>query len=139
MKFFMLVAFLMTGLKVFAHGENKPGPHGGNVLMPGPFHTELLLVAEVATVWLLDMAFKNPTTENSQVTLTANNKDQSVSAECTNKKIFFECRFPQKISDYPWIKIKAVRKGVKGKEALYSLPLMFTGPASSPEDHSHHH
>lgn len=139
MKYFILTALLISSFTVFGHGENKPGPHGGSVQMPGSFHTELLLKSGMATVYLLDMSFNNPTTENSKVSLTVNNNSKSVSAECAAKKTFFECRFPHELSPITGIKLNAVRKGLKGKEAFYPLPLVFSKPASTQDDHSQHH
>lgn len=139
MKYFILTALLISSFNVFGHGENKPGPHGGSIQMPGAFHTELLLKPGMATVYLLDIAFSNPTTENSKVALTVIHNAKSVIVECTANKTFFECPFPQKLTPLTGIKINAVRKGLKGKEAFYPLPLLFSKPAPTQDDHSQHH
>jgi hypothetical protein len=42
---------LMSGVFAWGHGEDKPGPNGGYIQMPGAFHTELVPVS--------DKVFKN--------------------------------------------------------------------------------
>ena len=57
-------SLLLINSHLFAHGGNKPGPHGGKIKMPGMFHTELILNApNDFKVYLLDMKFKNPETD----------------------------------------------------------------------------
>lgn len=137
MTFFLTVSLFVMSLSVFAHGENKAGPHGGHIRMPGAFHTELVLESQVVRVYLLDMSFKNSTTENSKISLSALSKAGSIPAHCSEKKTFYECRFPEKISTYSKIKLTAQRKGLKGKEVHYPLPLKFKD-ASMDIDHSQH-
>lgn len=138
MKKFAFTALLIT-FTAFGHGENKPGPHGGQIRMPGNFHTELVVEGSTAKIYLLDMAFKNPITEKSSVIVTAEGKSGTVKPHCVEKKPFFECHFSQEVNKYSNVVIKAVRKGQKGKEAHYSLPLKFNSNAKPTEDHSHHH
>ncbi len=63
--FFAIVTTL--SLNVFAHGEDKPGPHGGFIRMPGAFHTEVVKEKEGYRVYLLDINWKNPSVLDSAV------------------------------------------------------------------------
>lgn len=137
MKNSAFLALLVT-LSAFGHGENKPGPHGGEIRMPGSFHTELVVEGSTAKIYLLDMAFKNPLTGKSSVTVSAEGKSVSVRPHCVEKKTFFECHFPQDLKNYISLLIKPVRSGQKGKEVRYALPLKFSSGANHTEDHSHH-
>lgn len=51
-----------------AHGENKPGPNGGYIRMPGAFHTEIVPNGKhKIKVYLLDIEWKNPSVINSKL------------------------------------------------------------------------
>lgn len=126
----LLSLLVMSSINAFAHGENKPGPNGGHIRMPGAFHTELVLNSQSAKVYLLDVSFKNPTTVNSQVTVLLQDKEIS----CVRKQDHFDCPIPAKLTHLSEIGVKAVRDGVIGREAKYPLPLSFTKST----DHSHH-
>lgn len=138
MKYFILSIILASSFTAFGHGENVPGPHGGSIQMPGPFHTELLITSDIVKVYLLDMAFKNPITENSNASLTVKSKTKSIAVACNAKKTFFECPLPIKASEVTEVKLNAVRKGLKSKEASYSIPLLFNRPASQAGHEQHH-
>lgn len=135
-----LCMFLVSGL-LYAHGENRPGPHGGHIRMPGAFHTELVLNQDSISIFLLDMGFKNPVIENSEVNVFGSTKKGVLKGNCHTHGSSFMCMFSEKISSLKSITIKAKRNGLQGKEAVYSLPLSF--PKSSQpvaqDDHSHHH
>ncbi|MCM2348623.1 MAG: hypothetical protein NDI69_01300 [Bacteriovoracaceae bacterium] len=132
----LLSLLVMSSISAFAHGENKPGPNGGHIRMPGAFHTELVLNSQSAKVYLLDVSFKNPTTVNSQVTVLLQDKEVS----CVKKQDHFACPIPAKLTHLAEIGVKAVRNGVVGKEATYPLPLSFekTNSPTPTTDHSHH-
>ena len=56
MKYLILFASIWTATNAFAHGEDKAGPHGGFIRMPGAYHTEVVPVSKnQAKVYLLDM------------------------------------------------------------------------------------
>ena len=40
--YLFLMAMLVSSILAFAHGEDKPGPHGGHIKMPANFHTEVI-------------------------------------------------------------------------------------------------
>lgn len=137
MKYIILSLFLVS--YAFAHGENKPGPHGGHIRMPGAFHTELLLQTHMAKVYLLDIGFKNPITKNSTIIMKVGSGQNLKQVACSEKFDYFECHIPD-IKAVKEIQVKAMRNGETGKEITYSLPLMVfkNNVPRSNDDHSNH-
>lgn len=137
MKYIILSMFLVS--YAFAHGENKPGPHGGHIRMPGAFHTELVLQSPMAKVYLLDIGFKNPTTKNSKLSMKVVSGQNLKEVSCSLKDVYFECHIPN-VEAVKEIQVKATRDGVAGKEITYSLPLVAfkNNVSTSTDDHAHH-
>ncbi|WP_413294200.1 hypothetical protein ACLSU7_03665 [Bdellovibrio sp. HCB185ZH] len=141
-KILLILAFAIAG-SVHAHGEDKPGPHGGHIKMPGPFHTELEIdPVQGAHIFLLDMDFQNPTVQNSSVTakFQAKGSKKTVEYKCgIMGGNHFHCVPQGKIAGKGQLKIKAVRENAVGNEVVYELPLLhFKNEASAKEDHSKH-
>lgn len=128
-----ILVLILTALAGFApisasaHGEDKPGPHGGQIRMPGAFHTELKLRDKRrVTLYLLDMEWKNPVTENSSLTVTfirAKAKLQK-DLDCKPAGAAFECSLPDKLS---WksgdeLRVLASRAGQTGIPVSYHYP-----------------
>lgn len=147
----VLTASVYRTSRAFAHGEDKPGPHGGYVQMPGAFHTELVLAdSNRYEVYLLDMEFKNPTTENSSVKTTftdAKNRVAEFTCEASGTK--FVCAVPKHMTGKGFdlrkeakakISLTATRGSSRGHKMTYELPLKHK---TTKEDHSghggHHH
>lgn len=129
----MLATFSLSGHQAQAHGEDKPGPHGGVIRMPGTFHTELVAHGDHLMVYLLDIRFKNPVTENSSVKI----KVADQTKECQAKKGFFECwGTGLDLNKHKKLELLTVRSGVVGKSAVYSWPLDFSQEAGA--GHQHH-
>lgn len=64
----ILISVFALVTNAFAHGENKPGPHGGAIQMPSGFHVEFVVRPDGNwEVYLLDINFKKATTKNSSV------------------------------------------------------------------------
>ncbi|MBX3021899.1 MAG: hypothetical protein KF799_09510 [Bdellovibrionales bacterium] len=108
--------------QAWAHGEDKPGPQGGFISMPGAFHVELVPVSEQQLkVYLLDLHWKNPTLKDSSIKLSHG----STSARCTERKDHFVCDFPMAVNlkEAGELKVDATREGQKGTTVRYSLPL----------------
>lgn len=102
----------------FSHGEDKPGPHGGFIKMPGAFHTEVVVVSKhQVKVYLLDMDWKNPTTEKSSVMV--NN------VNCKPDDKAFTCDLGKKVDLHKKgkLEVKATRQEQQGNMATYELPL----------------
>lgn len=110
-----LLSFVFSASGVFAHGENMPGPHGGEIRMPGNFHTEVVFVnSQELKVYLLDMQFKSPTTLNSKVSVGLNE-------ECKKEVEYFRCSIDESNTENGEISVKAVRDNQKGKVVKYKV------------------
>lgn len=112
-----------------AHGEDKPGPHGGAIRMPGAFHTEVVQINhQQIRVYLLDIDWKNPSTQNSTVdaSFMGTKKPQKDLAKCKPRQDFFLCDFNKKlnITKAGKILLTAEREGQKGAEVVYETPLV---------------
>lgn len=105
-----------------SHGEDKPGPNGGFIRMPGAFHTELILETKNRLkVFLLDMEWKNPSVVKSNVHILHNNK---LKAECKISENSYSCIFPKTVdlTKKGSLKVIATRENQKGNEVSYELP-----------------
>ncbi len=125
----LLGLFLSSNLipgVVWGHGENKPGPHGGHIRMPGAFHTELVMKSKKElNVFLLDMEWANPTTEGSSVKVILKSGTKESLLTCETAKDHFRCKTSKGVSmALPGkVEITANRKGASGGLAVYELPL----------------
>jgi len=129
-----LLALLIAPQGALAHGEDKPGPHGGEIRMPGPFHTELTQPHPGhLQIYLLDMEFKNPTIKNSEVSVKAIGKKGSQDVTCQTEKTYFNCMVDtKKTGELTQFEVKAKREGAQGNVAKYGA-----GTASK-DEHAHH-
>ena len=121
----ILMVVLSAGSLAMAHGEDKPGPHGGHIRMPANFHTEVVANQDGSyQVYLLDMQFQNSIVKNSQVKAYIKNINKKLDLKCEVKGTdHFLCVDPsaQKSGS---LMIKATRNGVVAKkDAEYKLPL----------------
>ena len=128
---------LLTGL-AWGHGEDKLGPHGGYIQMPGAFHTELVLDgSHKVRVYLLDFEWKNPSVRDSSVVLTLHGRGR-VRANCVKKDDHYACEFSPVVDlgKKGALVLEAKREKEKGKSVRYELPLALS---SSDKGHSQHH
>lgn len=134
MKLFALLALLPA--LGWAHGEEKPGPHGGHVKMPGAFHVELNVDKDQSLhIFLLDMEFKNPTVKDSQISVSAKEGKKSTAFNCTVMGTnHFHCVPAQKYSTKSELIVKATREKAVGNEVVYNLPLKEFTPKEAPHD-----
>lgn len=129
MKFYLFIFMTIFAGRAVAHGEDKLGPNGGYVRMPGVFHTEVVPVdSHQLKLFLLDVSWENPSIKNSKVNVKIGAK--KLAAKCLAKdKLYFLCTFPNKIDlskrDILWV--EAVREGKKGQMVKYDLPLALDG------------
>ncbi len=127
---FALFAFVscLTASAALAHGEDKPGPHGGFVRMPGTFHAEIVPIGNGSSidVYLLDLSNANATIQLSKVSLKLETKTATANVECKEGGDHFTCDLPAgtKLSEGE-ITLTAKRLGAQGSPAVYSLPLGF--------------
>ncbi|MDZ4726091.1 MAG: hypothetical protein SH817_08035 [Leptospira sp.] len=110
---------------LFAHGEHKPGPHGGEIRMPGAFHTEVSSYKDLGfKVYLLDINFENPISKDSYVQGKVLSKGKEIALKCSTHPDHFYCEFPKGISlNEGELILSPTRAGNKGAEAKYKLPL----------------
>ncbi|MDC0255841.1 hypothetical protein OAK75_13145 [Bacteriovoracales bacterium] len=112
MKLMIVLATLFMTVHLFAHGGNKPGPHGGKIKMPGMFHTELLIKNHhIFRVYLLDMKFENPVIEKSKVQYSFNGSDKVI---CEPTKSYFLCETKRVIKGHYTLKLFVKRNKMKG-------------------------
>jgi len=119
-----------------AHGESEPGPHGGEIRMPGAFHIEAVAVDDVLRVYLLDMQFENPQVADSSVTVSLRQNDKTQQLQCRSEdgSQRFVCRLPDGLElTTGELLLDASRGGVPGRTARYELPLMQGDDAGSSE------
>jgi hypothetical protein len=122
---------------VFAHGEEKLGPNGGYIKMPGAFHTEVVADSKnTLKVYLLDMEWKNPSVANSSVKASISGKP-ATQGKCEIKENFYLCQFAENVdlSRKAKLKINSQREGQKGMAISYSLPLKLDKGAVGHEGH----
>ncbi len=149
----LVIAIFFSYELSFAHGEEKPGPHGGHIRMPGAFHTELVVDKfSQFKIYLLDMEWKNPLVKNSSVQMKINDDKNLIQCEKFNN--YFQCQ-PTQIFDLNKpniISIIANRDGAIGSSAIYEFPLQVfhlpkntesikkeIHPKSNSHQHSGHH
>lgn len=128
----LVLATVAVSGRGFAHGDDRPGPHGGHVRMPGAYHTELVPFADKTgvKVYLLDISFADPVTEQSWVRLIYETEDATSVTECAVKDDYFECRLPTgaKLDTGKFV-ISSSRRGSRSTAAVYSLPLEYRNAA----------
>lgn len=144
--FIIIPTIILLAVSVtLAHGEDKPGPHGGHIRMPGNFHTELVADQNgVYRVYLLDMQFKNPIVINSDVETYIQKGKKKINLKCSVAGAeFFLCKTARPLKSGELV-INAKRDGVSASlGAQYKLPLKYfkkDDPENATEtmDHSKH-
>ena len=141
MKTLLTLILLTVSVKSFGHGEDKFGPNGGYLKMPGGFHTEVVPDKDgKIKVYLLDINFKSPVVKNSKVAATINNGTKK-DINCTAKRNHFLCETSKADLAKGTLSIVAERSTVKGAEAVYELPLTLakSGTEMKGDDHGSHH
>ena len=141
MKTLLTLILLTVSVKSFGHGEDKFGPNGGYLKMPGGFHTEVVPDKEgKIKVFLLDINFKSPVVKNSKVIAAINNANKK-DINCTAKRDHFLCETLKADLAKGTLSIVAERSTVKGAEAIYDLPLTLAKPGTEMkgDDHGSHH
>lgn len=122
MRMIVVWLILLISTRVSAHGEDKPGPNGGFISMPGPYHVEVVPLQErKVKVFLLDMAFGKPTVAESSVQV----KLAAISAKCSPRVDHFTCEFPEgtNLNRPGELTVESVRDRAKGNAVNYRLPL----------------
>lgn len=135
----LLLSTLLGILPValLAHGEDKLGPNGGYIRMPGGFHTEVKLAEKNLQIYLLDIQWKDPVTEKSKVEVEYKTPSGGAKLACRADQTFFSCELPKGFDKNTGkLLVMAERKGMKGARAEYDLPLKLL---NQKDEHSSHH
>ena len=132
MKNAISVFVLFLSVIATAHGEDKPGPNGGEIRMPGAFHTELKVSGREIWVYLLDMKFEKARTDKSSVEVEAmlpTDGATHVKLDCKPAKASEPPRFVCTHANYEpskgqTLKVRAKRGSQSGQEVSYLLPIL---------------
>lgn len=144
-KLFLLSALsLAFTFKALGHGEDRLGPMGGYLRMPGAYHTELIPTSnQEIRVRLLDINWQNPSVKNSAVSLWIPSSKTEITCASQAGDDFI-CPLPAKmdLKKKGRLVVRSVREGQKGNEAVYELPLKLSPvhqrrPKPQSTDHSH--
>ncbi len=123
--FFIFVMLLSSSLG-WGHGEDKPGPHGGFIRMPGAYHTEIVPDGtNKLKVYLLDVNWQNPSVKNSELSVSYQS-EKKIQAVCKIKgSDRYLCSFPKglDITKKGKLIVNSQREGQRGMEVFYDLPL----------------
>lgn len=110
---------------------NHAGPNGGEIKMPGIFHTEVFLDKQIVLrTYLLDGEIQNAVTDKSSVSAYVKRGVERLSLKCEAKQDYFAC-VPQaafEIKKGDKIIINANRQGQVGV-SVYNFPLKYSGKA----------
>lgn len=137
-----LLAIVFSSLfisEAISHGMDKPGPNGGFIQMPGPFHTEVVPDKDGSIhVYLLDIDFKNPMVDASSVNaeIRAGKKVSKLNCAVMGAT-HFHCLGDKTTLKTGKLYVTAKRTEYSG-EAVYDLPLKLPDAAAPTEDHSKH-
>ena len=123
-KYLTLAGIIFLSLLANAHGEDKPGPHGGHIKMPANFHTELVPEIDGSfRIYLIDLQFQNPSVQNSAVKVSLVSNKKKSSLNCFTMNDHFHCKGAKPFKKGTLI-ITATRNGTLATmDAKYSLPL----------------
>ena len=126
MKYLILVFMVAISLKALAHGEDKLGPNGGYIRMPGSYHTEVVPDGPAKfKIFFLDIAWKTQPLNNSSIEVSYKG-NKSAKAQCEAKeRNFFSCTLPKGIDLTKSGKLVVIsqHEKQKGNEVTYNLPL----------------
>lgn len=115
---------LLYGQFALSHGEDKLGPNGGFVRMPGAFHTEVVPGKGNFQVFLLDIEFKNPIVAESNVEFTLKQSGRETKETCKSERNYFVCSLAKGTSlQTGELEVKASRSNAVGGIVNYKLPL----------------
>jgi len=109
-----MIFILIMAKLAFAHGETSLGPRGGYIKMPANYHIELVDKGNELNLYLVDINYKDPKTENSSVLL----KSGKSTYRCKVKSDHFICPNPKKE-----FKAESVRNNTKGVDVVFRFPL----------------
>lgn len=115
----IVCSLLFISSIALAHGDDKPGPHGGKIDMPGAFHTEIVKKENGFLVYLLDMDFANPSVKDSQVQATLKSAGKTQTLVCKTEKDYFFCT--ARVPKSGELSVKATREKAAGNEVIFKF------------------
>lgn len=119
----IIAALSIYSINAFSHGEDKAGPHGGYVRMPGAFHTEVVKEGDGLRVYLLDINWKNPSVKDSSVEAVIKTGKTTDVLNCEKEKDSYLCSSKKGVLQLAGkLEILAKREGQVGATAVYPLP-----------------
>ncbi len=124
MKYLRLViaTLLIPATLTFAHGEHRPGPHGGEIRMPGSFHTEVVSPTPTTfQVYILGVQFEDRPPQG----WTVSSSYDGSPATCERTRSSFSCRLKTGSLRAPGMLEIKVTRGNKESTANYETPLKF--------------
>lgn len=122
---FVILAILNAGL-AYGHGMSHAGPNGGEIRMPGIFHTEVFLdQSKTVRAYLLDGDIKNAVVAKSKVSAYVKRDTQKIEMSCEVKSDYFGCKGVD-LKPGDKLVIQADRQGQAGV-AIYQFPFKYTG------------
>lgn len=137
-KITLVLSLLIFAQAAYSHGEDKPGPNGGFIRMPGAYHTEIVPSGlRKFKIYLLDINWKNPSIKESSVEVLLKNGSQSSKIQCEVKIDFYSCDLPQgKNLKNGKLEVTSKRESQVGNLVTYDLPLKFQ---KIDDGHGDHH
>ncbi|HEY8272331.1 MAG TPA: hypothetical protein VIG33_15675 [Pseudobdellovibrionaceae bacterium] len=141
MKHLICAVTILFSLNAFAHGEDKLGPNGGFIQMPGAYHTELVPDGtHKLKVFFLDISWQTQGLNDSSVEIIYKGKKTLKSAcepQKTQDKSFFECIFPKDadLTKNGKLIVTSQHNKQKGNDVTYPLPLKLQNTSESPGSH----
>ncbi|EMK00368.1 MULTISPECIES: hypothetical protein [unclassified Leptospira] len=122
---FIAILVFLFNFPILSHGENKPGPHGGLIRMPGNFHVEILdLGNSKYQIYLLDINFENPSLKSSSLVAKLRTSEGYKNLSCEAAKNSFICTGdPKSKKTKKELILFANRENSKGSEIKLELPL----------------
>lgn len=120
----MVLGLLLPFRVGLTHGEDHPGPHGGEIRMPGAFHTELKKVnTKQLKIYLLDMDFKSPSVKESKVEAVLQRGTSTFELTCKPVRNYFLCKTAKgtSLKSGDQILVTSSRAGSQGGKVTYTL------------------
>ena len=138
MKLLIILASVFINAKAFAHGEDKPGPHGGKIEMAKNVHTEVNADKDGSFhIFLLDGNIENPTVKNSSLEATIKSMKKEIKLNCSVMGgSHFHCKSREARPKEGQLFLKAKRENVH-VDIVYDLAAFNENPKPQ-GGHEHH-
>ena len=138
MNIFIFFLITFSALQLFAHGEDKPGPHGGMIKMAKTIHTEVASDKDGSFhIFLLDINFSNPTVKNSTLSGSIASSQGDFKLDCSVMEgTHYHCKTKNVRPKIGKLNLKANRDGVS-VDVSYDLKALDGGMKETNAVHTH--